>query len=248
MGILEQAREQFIVLCRERPVDMRGPLQVRRLSPDEAIGPGAPSEFAIKRGKERVIEAVFSGARGQAFTDQPTSWSGRLEDLFALDLSQVPHRAVFVAGMNAVLRALDEAKGTVHCTDEDPMRCGPELARTLEERFGAVRVGLIGLQPAILAALADRFGPASVRVLDLDPNSIGTTKSGVPIWDGHTDLARLVDWCGVGLATGSSLINGTIDDIYDRFGGAGRPLVFFGNTISGAAALLGLDRLCPFGR
>jgi hypothetical protein len=57
-----------------------------------------------------------------------------------------------------------------------------------------------------------------------------------------------VDWCGVGLATGSSLVNGTIDDIYDRFGGAGKPLVFFGNTISGAAALLGLDRLCPFGR
>ena len=97
-------------------------------------------------------------------------------------------------------------------------------------------------------ALADRFGPASVRVLDLDPNSIGTTKSGVPICDGHTDLARLVDWCSVGLATGSSLVHGTIDDIYDRFGGAGKPLVFFGNTISGAAALLGLDRLCPFGR
>jgi hypothetical protein len=248
MGILENARTRFIRNCWARDVDPSARIAVRPLSSDEAIGPKAGTEFVIKKGKERVIEATFSGARGQAFTDQPTSWSGRLEDLFALDLSQVPLRAVFVAGMNAVLRALDEAKGTAHCADEDPMRCGPEVARTLGERFGAVRVGLIGLQPAILAALADRFGPASVRVLDLDPNSIGTTKSGVPIWDGHTDLARLVDWCGVGLATGSSLINGTIDDIYDRFGGAGKPLVFFGNTISGAAALLGLDRLCPFGR
>ena len=50
------------------------------------------------------------------------------------------------------------------------------------------------------------------------------------------------------LVTGSSIVNGTIDGIKSLFETAGKPLVFFGNTISGAAALLGLDRLCPFGR
>jgi len=248
MGILEQARDRFLALCRERAVDMDGPVIVRPLSPDEAIGPKADAGFVIKKGKERVIEAAASGARGQAFTDRPTSWSGRVEDLLVLDLSQVPCRAVFVAGMNAVLRALGAAEGTVHCTDEDPTRCGPEVARALQDRLGRVRVGLIGLQPSILAALADRFGPDSVRVLDLNPDNIGATKSGVPVWDGNTELDRLVAWCDVGLATGSSVVNGSIDDIAHRFRESAKPLLFFGNTISGTAALLGLDRLCPFGR
>ena len=56
----------------------------------------------------------------------------------------------------------------------------------------------------------------------------------------------LVEWSEVGLATGSSIVNGTIE-IIRRFTDDNKPLVFFGNTISGTAALLDLDRLCPFG-
>jgi hypothetical protein len=50
----------------------------------------------------------------------------------------------------------------------------------------------------------------------------------------------------VGLATGSSVVNGSINDLLARFLAVGKPLLFFGNTISGVAALLGLDRICPF--
>jgi len=87
----------------------------------------------------------------------------------------------------------------------------------LDEEFGQTRLGLIGLQPAILAALVERLGPDFVRVLDLNPDNIGTTKSGVPIWDGNTDLPRLVDWSRLGPATGSSLVNSSINEIIDRF-------------------------------
>ena len=118
----------------------------------------------------------------------------------------------------------------------------------MEKRFGRQRFGLIGLQPAILSAMAERFGTDSVKVVDLNPENIGTLKSGVLVWDGRRTLARLAFWCDVGLATGSSLVNGTIGEIRELFGDQGKPVVFFGNTISGAAALLGLDRICPFGR
>jgi len=84
--------------------------------------------------------------------------------------------------------------------------------------------------------------------VDLDPDNIGSTKSGIEIWDGQTDLPRLVEWSEVGLVTGSSVVNGTIDEIIRFFKDDNQPLVFFGNTISGTAALLDLDRLCPFGR
>jgi hypothetical protein len=170
-----------------------------------------------------------------------------LGDLLSFDLDEISNRAVFVAGLNAALSALEQLPGTIHCKDEDPSRCGPEMARILHERFGPVRVGLIGLQPSILKALVSRFGPAALRVTDLNPDNIGEIRSGVTVWDGEKDLPRLVAECDVGLATGSSAVNRTLDEILNRFQQAGKPLILFGNTISGVASLLELDRLCPFG-
>ncbi len=246
MDMLNQAREKLTAMCADRGVNADARISIRPLSPDDAIGARADGEFVIKKGKERVIEATFDGARGQAFTDTPSEWTGSLRELLDLDLSVVRNRALFVAGLNAVMRCLESAEGTIHCKDEDPTRCGPDIAGTVEQRFGQVRVGLIGLQPSILKGLADKLGPDNVRVVDLNPDNIGATKSGVTVWDGNTDLQRLMDWCEVGLSTGSSVVNGTINDIRARFAQAGKPLIFFGNTISGIAALLGLDRLCPF--
>lgn len=248
MGLLEKARELLARRIEEGSVNRTLPVTVRSLSPDEGIGSIADASFPIRRGRERVIEAEFRGFRGQAFTDRPAPWRGTLDELLALDLSKVPARAVFTAGLNAVLVSLGETTGTVHCRDEDPSRCGPEVARTLEERFGRMRVGLVGLQPAILKALAARFGTSSVFCVDLNPDHIGQVRAGVAVWDGEQDLPRLAAACDVGLATGSSIVNGTLDGILETFGRERKPLVVYGNTISGTAALLGLDRLCPYGR
>lgn len=248
MGLLEEAREALRRVCVERGVDLASRVVVRPLAPAEAIGPEADGRFVLTKGKERVIEATALDGRGQSFTDQPAPWQGTLAEALALDLSNVPERAALVAAMNATLRSLGLAAGTLHCKDADPQRCGVKVAQALEARFGRRRIGLIGLQPGILDALAERFGPEAVRVLDLNPDNIGTVKAGVLVGDGERDLPALVVWCDVGLATGSTLVNGTIDDLSRRFAEAGKPLVFFGNTISGAAALLGIERLCPFGR
>jgi hypothetical protein len=245
---LEHARFLFRKRFGHHQADLKLPVQVTPLHPDEAIGKRADPSFVIKKGKERVIEATFRGHGGQAFTDHPTGWSGTLGDLLSLNLDEVPNRAVFVAGLNASLSALERLPGTIHCKNEDPSRCGPEMARILYERFGPVCVGLVGLQPSILKALVSRFGPDAVRITDLNPDNIGESRSGVVVWDGEQDLPRLVSECDIGLATGSSVVNRTLDEILERFQQAGKPLILFGNTISGVAALLGLERLCPFGR
>ena len=163
-------------------------------------------------------------------------------------LSNVAKRAVFVAAMNATLLSLGIASGTVHCIDEEPTRCGLETAVQLEARFGHKRFGMVGLQPAILKGLVERFGAEAVLVCDLNPDNIGSDRYGVQIWDGEADLQRLVESCDVGLVTGSTIVNGTINEILRSLEDADKPAIFFGNTISGAAALLGLDRVCPFGR
>jgi uncharacterized protein (DUF4213/DUF364 family) len=246
MDILQQAQQRLVELCAEAKLEPDLPLTVRGLTPDEAIGAQADENFVIKKGKERVIEATFEESRGQAFTDHPRDWQGTLGELLDLNLADTGNRAVFTAGLNAVLRRLGKAEGTIHCRNEDPSRCGEEMTRLLYEKFGVRQYGLVGLQPAILDAMTAGFGSMRIRVLDLNEDNIGEEKFGVTIWDGEKDLDQLLDWCDVGLATGSSVVNGSIDDLLQRFEAAGKPLVFFGNTIAGVAALLDLDRICPF--
>jgi len=247
MSILEKARNEFIHVCNKHNLDLNQIITIHPLLPRDAVG-DAEGDFVIKKGKEYVIEAAFDKARGQAFTDIACQWKGTLEKLLSLELSDTRNRGIFVASMNSVLRALGQATGTNHCRDEDPTNCGPEITWQLEAKFGAKRFGLIGLQPAILKALVNRFTPKLVSVVDLNSDNIGNMKHGIEVWDGQSDLPRLVEWSEVGLATGSSIVNGTIDEIIRLFKDDNKPLVFFGNTISGTAALLDLDRLCPFGR
>jgi len=247
MGVLEETKNEFVRTCNKAALDLDEPVRIRPLSSGDAIG-DARDDFVLKKGKEYVIEAVFETGRGQAFTGEPRRWDGSLREVLSLHLSNVGQRGVVVAAMNAVLRHLGLAAGTIHCRDEDPVNCGAQIADRLARRFGCKRFGLVGLQPAILEALVERFSPRAVRVVDLNPDNIGSTKYRVEVWNGQTDLSRLAEWCEVGLATGSSIVNGTIDEIIRCFADNGRPLAFFGNTISGAAALLNLDRLCPFGR
>jgi hypothetical protein len=248
MDILEQAKKELERICDERGIDRNEHLTVRALTPDEAIGANADENFVIKKGKERVIEAVYLDARGQAFTDAPGNWEGSLSELLALDLNENGYRAVFTAGLNAVMRRLELAEGTVHCKDDEPTKCGGEMPDRLHTLYGTRRYGMIGLQPAILKEMVDAYGKVGMRVADLNPDNIGQVREDLMVMDGEKDLAELVEWCEVGLATGSSVVNGSINEILERFEAAGKPVIFFGNTISGVAKLLNLERVCPFAR
>jgi len=100
VSILEETREKLATLCeQERIIGSSDRIKVNPLSPDDAIGAKADGEFILKKGKERVIEAVFRGMRGQAFTDAPSEWVGTIRELLALDLSVIRNRAVFVAAL-----------------------------------------------------------------------------------------------------------------------------------------------------
>jgi hypothetical protein len=247
MDILKKAQGELKRIIAERGLGLGERITVRALTPDEAIG-SADDTFVIKKGKERVIEACFHETAGQAFTDAPGNWEGTLGELLELDLGRNGRRALFTAGLNAVMRHLDLASGVIHCKDDEPVKCGGEMPELLRQRFGARRYGMIGLQPAILKEMVDAYGTSGMRVADLNPDNIGQKREELIVMDGEKELPELVEWCQVGLATGSSVVNGTINEILERFQAAGKPVVFFGNTISGVAALLKLERICPFAR
>jgi len=79
-------------------------------------------------------------------------------------------------------------------------------------------------------------------VIDLAEDNIGTVKYGVTIEDGRKDITELLNWCHLILATGSTVVNGSIANFL-----IGKPVIFYGTTIAGPAALLGLRRFCPRG-
>jgi len=210
-------------------------VKARPLTPEEAIGNPEGDDFPLQKGKERLMQAEMDGAVGQAYTDQYGDFEGVLREIFHMPLANNFRRAVFVATLNAALRSLVRAEKTIHCRDEGPELCAAELCRTIRDRYGEVRIGQVGFQPAIAGALAESF---SMRVLDLDPDNIGTRKRGVMI-EGAEAQEGLIAWADLLLVTGTTLVNDTIGDFLGD-----TPVLFYGTTIAGAAALMGWDRFC----
>lgn len=222
-------------------------LDIRVLSPKEALGdPEGREQFPLARGKEHLLEATFEGSIGQAFTPQPSAWSGTVADWLRLDPEDPKEQPLVLAGLNALARHLQLVEGsTRHCRNEGPARCAQVFEQRLRERLGETGCLLqVGLQPAILSAAVRALGAARVRVLDLQPDNVGRMVAGVQIGDGERDFDAALEGTRLVLVTGSSWANGTFGAIAAKLKGKGIDLVLYGTTAAGPAALLGLERWC----
>ncbi|MGE4292594.1 MAG: DUF364 domain-containing protein [Desulfovibrio sp.] len=208
----------------------------RPLTAQQAIGDAGYGDFPIQKGKEKLMEATFREARGQAFTDHFAHYSGTLREVVSLPLESNFSRAVFVATLNAVLRSEDRAGHTIHCRDDGPRNCAAGLSGFLRERFSAPRIAQIGFQPAMIGALHEAV---ELRVLDMDPDNVGQVKRGVLV-EGPEKTLDAVAWADVLLVTGTTFANDSISVFLTD-----KPVVFYGTTIAGAAALMGWERYCP---
>lgn len=246
--ILEEAREKFSAIVATHKLGGETVrVTVGPLSPDQAIGNPRRQDFALLGGREVMIEAQFKGSFGQAFTNQPQRFEGTLENVLNLSLNTIHNRAIFVSTLNAATAHLGIATGTRHCRDDEPDRCGSQIARNLLHRFSRIKVGLVGFQPALLENLIQSFGVHNIRCSDLNPKNIGSHKFGVEIWDGRTENIKLARWCDLLLVTSSAIANNTFDNIREEAASQGKHLIMFGVTGAGASALLGLERICPLG-
>lgn len=212
------------------------------LSAAEAIGNPEDHDYPIIVGREAMMEASIRGTRGQAFTDMHGPFSASLSDIAALPLTNSFRRGVFVATLNAVCRYAGLIPVSRHCRDQAPRRCADQVVEQIGARYGEPRILLVGLQPRLLERLARDF---QVRATDLDRANVGEQRFGVLIHDAR-ETDRLLKWCDLALVTGTTLVNATIGPFLERTQ-EGKPTIFYGVTISGAARLLGLDHMCPFG-
>ena len=235
----EIIRKEFLKLIKENGLEGEEiTIQAVTLSPEQAIGNPEDKDYPIVKGEERLMQAEFRGARGQAFTDRYGNFSGQLADIAAMDLKNNFRRAVFISSLNAVMRHLGLIAKTVHCKDNQPRECGYEMVKYVEKNYGQPRVAMVGFQPRMVEALAKKF---ELRVTDMDQDNIGQEKFGLRI-GGPNQTEENLNWCDIAVVTGTTIVNDTIDHFRIT-----KPVVFYGITISGAAKLAGLNSFCPLG-
>ncbi len=218
------------------------------LTPEEAIGNPSRRDFPIIEGKERVVEAEVLSAKGHAFTDSPKNFQGTLQDVLKLPLTSNQNRSIFIAALNAILRQLEMVEGTVHCKDEDPEKCAEEIAALIQEKWGRVVVGLIGLNPAIAEKLVTTFGLDNVLITDLNQQNINKPKFGVRVWDGREETDKLIEQSDVVILTGTTLVNDTFDPIMESIRKRKKEHIIYGVTGAGICKMMDLNRICPYGR
>jgi uncharacterized protein (DUF4213/DUF364 family) len=246
---LENSRNQLAeIVARNRLLDSQVSVLVKTLKPEEAIGEPGRRDFPIILGKERVVEAEVLGARAHAFTDSPGEFVGDLKEVLHLPLTSNRERSIYVATLNATLKYLNLVENTIHCKDEDPERCGKEIASQLLKRWAKAKVGFIGLNPAIAENLTETFGVENVRITDLNKQNIHTSKFGVEIWDGNEMTEELIKQSEVILITGTTFVNGTFDHIMRCIWNDGKDYMIYGVTGAGICKLMGLNRICPYSK
>lgn len=247
--VLKTARTRFTEIVEKNGLlDVEISVLAKPLSAEEAIGTPGRRDFPIILGKERVVEASVLGSKGHAFTDSPREFMGTLADVLDLELVTNQERAIFTATLNATLSHLGLVAATVHCKDDDPEKCALEVASAVTRQGDAASVGLIGLNPAIAERLVEAFGAERVCITDLNRENVGQIRFGVEVWDGGKRNGELIDNSSVIVLTGTTLINGTFDGIWDRIKASGKRCLVYGVTAAGVAKLVGFDRICPHGR
>jgi len=237
MDFYNDIKERFFNLIKEKDL-MSSKVEIvsaRTLTPQEVIGKPERDDFPLLKGKEVMLQADFKGSLGQAFTDMPGNYSGTLKEIFDMSLDNNFKRAVFIATLNAVLRHLNYISKTVHCRDKEPGECAAHLVNYVKERFGNPRIAFIGMQPAMVEALAAQF---EIRAVDLDPDNLGQKRCGVLIEDVfHTE--EILSWADLIVATGTTAVNDTLTPLLK-----GKPIIFYGVTIAGLAYLKGYEQYC----
>lgn len=213
-------------------------IQAVPLSPEAAIGNPEDKDYPLITGVERLMQAEFRGALGQAFTDMYGNFNGKLSDIVEMDFRNNFRRAIFISSLNAVMRYLRLITKSIHCKDNEPRECSYELVKYVERNYGRPRIAFVGFQPRMVEALSPKF---ELRVTDMDQDNIGTEKFGTIIHSPEKTEENL-NWCDIALVTGTTIVNDTINQFRTS-----KPVIYYGITISGVAKLLGLSHFCYCG-
>lgn len=236
MEIYDVLRQRFTGLIKENQLESENVIiRARPLTPEEAIGDPEDKDYPLITGRERMMQAEFRNTCGQAYTDMYGNFTGKIIDIAGMELTNNFRRAIFISSLNALMRYLGRTEKTLHCKDNEPRECSSKLAEYIAEKYGRPKIAKVGLQPRMVESLVKSF---DIKVTDMDYANLNTEKFGITIQSPEKTREHL-EWCDISVVTGSTIVNNTITDFLN-----GKPVIFYGVTISGAARLLGLEDFC----
>lgn len=201
-------------------------------------------EYALVRGNEVLVRCEVDGHYGDAFTDKPKTYDGKIGQIFEFAAGDRGDKAIFFASLNALLSSLGMIDRPIHCKEGDPKECGEKLAEFIMDSYGKVNVAHIGYQPGHLEACSSVF---KGFVTDLNPENIGKRKFGREILDGKNN-EKVIKKVDVACITGSTLTNGTLPNLIDWCNRYSTEPIIYGVTCKGALKLLNGKGFCPFSR
>jgi len=247
MTILEQLRLAFRQFCKREKIGLSETINIEPLTPADLYENENHSELPLLQGKEHLIQASYGRFQGQVFTPEPCAWEGSIQEVLDSDMSDMKNRSLLFAIVNAVVRSKLDMQCTEDCQGRGPVYCAPEIASRMEVWFGLKKYALIGFQPLVIQNLIESFGAKNIKVLEIAGFTSEDTYNGVEILHGLENLETIVEWCDVGISSGITLVDDTIDTIWNAYNDTRKPIIFFGTTVSGTAALTGLQWICPGG-
>ena len=243
MTIYDKLRDELKKIIKQENLDTKNiKITSKSLTAEEAIGNTKRKDFPILNGKEIMLVAQLDDEIGQAFTSAPCQFEGTLDEILNLDINNNQYnKGLFIASLNAVMKHLGKCDKTIHCKNDEPEKCAEKFLSHLKENMPNKKILLVGFQPSILEHIKDDF---ELRVLDLNEEVVGTKRYGVLIENGIDDFNDAVNWCDIILCTGSTICNGSIVNFLNL----NKDVYFYGTTIAGSAPILGIKRLCFFGK
>lgn len=240
MSLLNKSKNMFLEILLENDL-MNEEIEIisaKTLTPYQAVGKPERDDYPILKGKEVLIEASFKNSKGQAYTDEPGSYKGKLKDILELELNTNFERAILVATMNSVLKNLELIGATIHCKNEELGICANKLVEYINEKYNNPSIGLIGLQPGMAQALSKSF---KLRIVDLDKDNFNKAFNDSVVEEPHA-TEDIISNSELIVATGSTVVNGTIDSLLSD-----KDVIFYGTTVAGIAYLNNLTRFCYLG-
>ena len=129
MTLYENLRKDFRKIVEDNKLDLENiSIRTTELTTEEAIGITSRKDYPLLNGREVLIEADYKGLRAQAYTDSPTAYAGKIEDVLNLDLEENRNKVLFIASLNAVLSYLGCIEGTIHCKNKEPEFCAKKYS------------------------------------------------------------------------------------------------------------------------
>ncbi len=201
-------------------------------------------EYALTKGEEVLLRCKIENSYGDAFTNKPRQFQGKLGKIFNLDLGNETERAIFFSALNAAFNHLNLIDKTIHCKGDDPKSCGKELAKQIQEKYDNPKITHIGYQPGHLEYCCKKF---ETFVTDQNPENIGKEKFGTRILPA-SDNEKTMKKADLALITGSSVVNGSLPQLIKWCKEYGTKPIIYGVSGKGASEILGIESFCPYGR